>query len=183
MAATTRKHKSARAPTKSKKSKAVEAEGANDGVAKAEAKANVGTNAKVGALEGGGVVTPSSPANDVGPPPISAVRGDNATALMTMTLATKWGDNDKDEVADRRHCTATNEDAPILARGVVDDDAVVVIDKAPYPDDGEAGSAVAEATGEDGKGWASVVPMTMMTMEATGEDGEGGALVVPTTTM
>jgi hypothetical protein len=75
MAATTRKRKSARSPTKSKKSKAVEAEGANDGVAEAEAEANVEANAKAGASEGAGVITPSSPADDAGPPPVSAVGG------------------------------------------------------------------------------------------------------------
>ncbi len=77
--------------------------------------------------------------------------------------------------------SATAKDTPIPARGVVDDDAVVVIDKAPYPDDGEAGSAAAEATGEDGEGGALVVPTMTMTTEATGEDREGEALVMPTT--
>jgi hypothetical protein len=85
--------------------------------------------------------------------------------------------------ADRHHCAMINEDAPIPVRGVVDDDAPVVIDKAPYPNNGEARSAAVEATGEDGEGGASVVPSTTVTPEATGEDGEGGALVVPTTTM
>jgi hypothetical protein len=100
VAATTRKHKSACAPAKSKKSKAVEAEGANNEVAKAEAKAkakaDVQADAKGGALEGGGVVTPSSPADEDGPPPISAVGGENATALTMTTLVTKWGYDDKD---------------------------------------------------------------------------------------
>ncbi len=48
----------------------------------------------------------------------------------------------------------------------MDDDAGVVIDKAPYPDNGEAGSAAAEATGEDGEGGALVMPTTTMTMNA-----------------
>jgi hypothetical protein len=101
MAATIGKRKSARAPEKSKKSKAVEAEGANDRVteakAKAKAKVDVEADAKAGALEGGGAVTPSSPANEDGPPPVSAVGGDKLTVLTMPTLATKWGDNDKDE--------------------------------------------------------------------------------------
>ncbi len=75
MAATTRKCKSACTPAKSKKSKAVEAEGANNGVFEAKAKANVEAVAKTGASEGGGVITPSSPANNAGPPPVSAAGG------------------------------------------------------------------------------------------------------------
>jgi hypothetical protein len=90
---------------------------------------------------------------------------------MTTTLVTQWGDADEDEVADCHHCTATNKDAPILARGVVDDDAIVVIDEAPNPNNGEAGLAVAEATGKDGEGGTSVVLRTTMTTKATGEDG------------
>jgi hypothetical protein len=56
-----------------------------------------------------------------------------------MTLVTKGGDDDEDEVADCPHCAATNGDTPIFARGVVEDDVVVVIDKALYPNKGEAG--------------------------------------------
>jgi hypothetical protein len=134
MAATTHKRKSARAPAKSKKSKAVEAKGANNGVAEAKVEANVEADAEARALKGGGVVTPFSPASNAGPPPISAVGGDIETALTMTTLATKWGDDDEDKVADRRHRAATNKDAPIPTRGVVDNDAVVVIDEAPYPD-------------------------------------------------
>jgi hypothetical protein len=152
MAATTRKCKSACAPAKSKKSKAVEAEGANNGMAEAEAEADVLANAKAGASEGGEVVTLSSTANNAGPPPVSAVGGDNGTALTMTTLATKWGDDDEYKVPDCCHPATTDDDAPIPVRGVVDDDAVVVIDKAPYPKDGEAELAVAEATGEDGEG-------------------------------
>jgi hypothetical protein len=100
MAATTCKRKSARAPMKFKQSKVVEAKRANDGMAEAKAEADVEADAKAGASEGGRVVTPSSPANNAGPPPISAVGGDNATASMTTTSATKWGDDDKDKVAD-----------------------------------------------------------------------------------
>jgi hypothetical protein len=130
MAATTCNYKSARASVKSKKSKAFEAEGANNGVAEAEAKADVEADAEAGALEGGGVVTPSSPVDDASPPPVSAVGGDNATALTTTTLVAKWWDDDEDEVADHCHRASTNEDAPIPTRGVVEDDAIVVIDKA-----------------------------------------------------
>ena len=75
---------------------------ANNGVAKAKAeakaKADVQADAKGGVLEGGGVVTPSSPANKDGPLPVSAVGGDNATVLTVTTLATKWGNDDKDEL-------------------------------------------------------------------------------------
>ncbi len=49
-------------------------------MAEAKVEANVEADAEAGALEGGRIVTPSSPANNAGPPPISAVRGDNATA-------------------------------------------------------------------------------------------------------
>ncbi len=133
MAATTCKCKSTCTPAKSKKSKAVEAEGANNGVAeaKAEAEVNVKADAKARALERGGVVTPSSPANGAGPLPVSAVGGDNVTALTTTTLATKWGGNDEDEVTGCHHCTATNKNAPIPTKGVVDNDAIVVVGKAP----------------------------------------------------
>ncbi len=75
MAATTRKRKSAHVPMKSKKSKAVEAKGANNGVAEAKAKADVEADAKAGALEGGGVVTPSSPTNNAGPSPCLRCQG------------------------------------------------------------------------------------------------------------
>jgi hypothetical protein len=134
MAATTHKRKSACAPAKSKKSKAAEAKGANNGVAEAKVEANVEADAEARASKGGGVITPSSPANNAGPPPVSAVGGDIGTALTITTSATKWGGDDEDKVADLPHRAVTNKDAPIPARGVVDNDAVVVIDKAPYPD-------------------------------------------------
>ncbi len=67
-------------------------------MAEAKAKADVQADAKGVALEGGGVITPSSPANKDGSLPVSAVRGDNATALRMTTLATKWGDKDKDRL-------------------------------------------------------------------------------------
>jgi hypothetical protein len=89
MAATTCKRKSARAPAKSKKAKAAEAEGVNNGAS--VAKADADANAAARTLEGGGVTTPSSPTNDAGPPPVSAVGGDNGTALTMTTLATKGG--------------------------------------------------------------------------------------------
>ncbi len=63
----------------------------------------------------------------------------------------------------------------------MEDDAIVVIDEAPYPIDGEARLAAAEAMGEDREGGASVVPPTTMTTEAMEEDGDGGAPVMPTT--
>jgi hypothetical protein len=73
MAATMRKRKSAHPSAKSKKAKAAEAKGANDGAVEA--------NAKAGALEGGGVSTPFSPTNNASPPTISAIGVDDATAF------------------------------------------------------------------------------------------------------
>jgi hypothetical protein len=55
------------------------AKGANDGAAKADAEA--------GALEGGRVNTPFSPADNAGPPTISAIGVDDATVLTMMTTA------------------------------------------------------------------------------------------------
>ncbi len=83
MAATTRKLKSACPSMKSKKAKAAEAKRANNGATKADAEA--------GALEGGEVNTPFSPAEDTSPPTVSAIRVDDATALTTMTTAMKGG--------------------------------------------------------------------------------------------
>ncbi len=83
MAATTRKRKSACPSAKSKKAKVAEAEGANNRAAEA--------NANAGALEGGGVDTPFSPANDAGLSTVSAIGVDDATALTTMTTARKGG--------------------------------------------------------------------------------------------
>jgi hypothetical protein len=54
---------------------------------------------------------------------------------------------------------------PSLQGGGNNDVIVVVVD-APYPDKGEAGMAVAEATGEDGEGGASDVP-TISTMDTS----------------
>jgi hypothetical protein len=79
MAATTRKRKS-HASAKSKKAKAFKVDCANDGAAKADAKA--------GGLEGEVIDTPISFAdNTAGPPPVSAVGVDNETALTSMTTA------------------------------------------------------------------------------------------------
>jgi hypothetical protein len=60
----------------------------------------------------------------------------------------------------------TNKDAPLPARGGGDNDVIVVVVDAPYPNKGEAGMVAAEATGEDGEGGISVVP-TMSTMDAS----------------
>jgi hypothetical protein len=51
-------------------------------------------------------------------------------------------------------------------RGGGDNDAIIIVDKAPYPDKGEAGTAWVEAMGEDGEGGASLV-LTMMMTPAT----------------
>ncbi len=113
MAATTRKRKSACPSAKSKKAKAAEAKGANDGAAEA--------NAEAGASEGGGVNTPFSPADNAGPPTLSAIVVDDATALTTMTMATKGGDKDEDaDVVIAMTTTTTSaidEYTPLLARG------------------------------------------------------------------
>jgi hypothetical protein len=163
MAATTRKRKSACPSAKSKKAKAAKAKGANDGPAKADAKAR--------ALEGGGVNTPFSPADNAGPPTVSAIGVDDATALTTMTMAMNGGDEDKDANAIIAMTTTTtsaiDEYAP-LPQGGGDDDAILIIDKAPYPDKGEAGMGGVEATGEDGEGGASLVPTRMMTTATKG---------------
>ncbi len=91
MAATTRKCKSTHASAKFNKAKVAEDEGANNGAAEA--------NAKAGASEGGVVDTPISPANNAaGPPPVSAVGVDGATALMTMITAINGEDEDADAV-------------------------------------------------------------------------------------
>jgi hypothetical protein len=66
--------------------------------------------------------------------------------------------------------SAIDEYTPLPTRGGGGDDAIVIVDKAPYPDEGEAGMAAAEATGEDGKGGASVMPTTTMTTAIKGED-------------
>ncbi len=64
-------------------------------------------------------------------------------------------------------------------------DAFIIIDKAPYPDKGEAGTAGAEATGENGEGGALLVPTMSMTMATKGEDKDKDtdANAVTTTTM
>jgi hypothetical protein len=143
-----RKNKSACPTAKSKKAKGAKAEGANDGAAKADA--------KTGVLEGGGINTPFSPANNAGPPTISAIGVDDATALTTMTMAMKGGDEDKDVnaiiVMTTTTTSAIDEYAPLPMRGGRDYDAIVIVDKAPYPYKGEAGTAGAEATGEDREG-------------------------------
>jgi hypothetical protein len=99
--------------TKSKKAKAAEAKGANNGAAKADAKA--------GASEGGGVDTPFSPANDAGPPTVSAVGVHDVTALRTMTTATKGGGKGKDAnavIAMKTTMTSTiDKYAPLPTRG------------------------------------------------------------------
>jgi hypothetical protein len=165
MAATTRKRKSAHPSAKSKKAKAAKAEGANDGAAKADAEA--------GALVGGGVDTPFSPADNASPPTVSAIGVDDATALRMMTTATKGGDEDEATnavVAMMMTMTsAIDEYAPLSERGG-GDDAIVIVDKAPYPDEGEAGTVGAEATGEDREGGASLAPTTMMTTATKGGD-------------
>ncbi len=48
-----------------------------------------------------------------------------------------------------------------FTQGGGDNDAIVIVDKAPYPDKGEARTAGAEATGEAGEGGASVVDHCM----------------------
>jgi hypothetical protein len=83
MAATTRKCKSACPSTKSKKAKAAKAKGAKDGAAEADAEA--------GASEGGGVDTPFSPADNAGPPTVSAIGVDDVTTLTTMTTQQRGG--------------------------------------------------------------------------------------------
>jgi hypothetical protein len=108
-----RKRKSARPSAESKKARAAEAKGANDGAAE--------DNAKAGASEVGRVHPPFSPANDAGPPTISAIGVDDATALTTMTTATKGGDEDEDADAVVAMTTTTTsaieEYAPLPARG------------------------------------------------------------------
>jgi hypothetical protein len=52
---------------------------------------------------------------------------------------------------------AIDKYAPLPARGWGDNDAIVIVDKVPYPNEGEAGTAGVETTGEDGEGGASVV--------------------------
>jgi hypothetical protein len=49
-------------------------------------------------------------------------------------------------------------------------DAIVIVDKAPYPNKGEAGMAGAEATREDEEGGALLVPTMMMTTATMGVD-------------
>ncbi len=112
MAATTRKRKSTHASAKSKKAKAAKVEGANNGAAKASAKA--------GALEGEVVDTPISPANDAaGPPPVSAIGVDDATALTTMITAMNEEDKDADAVIamTTRRTSTTDKYTPLPARG------------------------------------------------------------------
>jgi hypothetical protein len=112
MAATTRKRKSTHASAKSKKAKAAEVEGANNGAAEADAKA--------GALEGGVVDTPISPADDAtGPPPVSAVGVDDATALTMMITAMNGEDEDADAVVamTTTMTSTTDEDTPLPERG------------------------------------------------------------------
>jgi hypothetical protein len=112
MAATTRKRKSA-CSKKAKAAKAAKAKGANNEVAEA--------NAEARALEGGGVDTPFSPANNAGPPTVSAIGVDDATALTMMTMATKGGDKDEDAnaiVATTMTTTSANDNyAPLPPRG------------------------------------------------------------------
>ncbi len=113
MAATMCKPKSACPSAKSKKAKAAKAEGANNEVAEADAEAR--------ASEGGRVDTPFSPANNAGPPTVSAIEVDDATALTTMTTAMKGGDEDKDAnaviVMTTMTTSAVDEYAPLPARG------------------------------------------------------------------
>ncbi len=73
----------------------------------------------------------------------------NAVAMTTMTTT-----------------ATTNKDAPLSVRGGGDDDGIIVIIDGLYPNKGEAGMAVAEATGDDGEGGASVMPTTS-TMDAS----------------
>jgi hypothetical protein len=89
-----------------------EVEGANNGAAEA--------NAKAGASEGGVVDTPISPAdNTAGPPPVSAVEVDDATALTTMITAMNGEEEDADAiVAMTTTTTSTTDEYPHLpARG------------------------------------------------------------------
>ena len=132
MAATTRKRKS-HASAKSKKAKAFEVDCANDGAAKADAKAR--------ALEGEVVDTPISFAdNTAGPPLVSAVGVDNETALTSVITAMNGEDEDANAVVAMTTTTtsATDEYSPLPARGEGDNDAAVIADKAPYPNEGVA---------------------------------------------
>jgi hypothetical protein len=125
-----RKRKSTHASTKSKKAKAAEVEGANNGAAEADA--------EVGALEGGVIDTPISPANDTAsPPPVSAIGVDDATALMTMIMAMNGEEEDADAVIAMTTITTSTTDkyTPLPARGG-DDDAAVIVDKVPHPNKG-----------------------------------------------
>ncbi len=112
MAATMCKHKSTHASAKSKKAKVADVKGANNGAAEADAEA--------GASEGGVVDTPISSANDAtGPPPISAVGVDDATALTMMITAMNGEDKDADAVIAMTTTTTstTDEYTPLPARG------------------------------------------------------------------
>ncbi len=112
MAATMRKRKPTHASTKSKKTKAAEVKGANNGAAEADAEA--------GASEGGVVDTPISPANNAaGPPLVSAVGDDDATALTTMITAMNGEDEDADAVVAMTTTTTSTTDkyTPLPARG------------------------------------------------------------------
>ncbi len=113
MAATMRKRKSACPSAKSKKAKVAKAKGANNRAAKA--------NPEAGASEGGGGDTPFSLANNAGPPIVSTIGVDDATALTAMTMAMKGGDKDKDTNAVVVMTTTTtfviDEYAPLPERG------------------------------------------------------------------
>ncbi len=112
MAATTRKRKSTHASAKSKNAKAAEVKGANNRAAEA--------NAKAGASEGGVVDTPISPANNTaGPPPVSAIGVDDATALTMMITAMNEEEEDADAVVAMTMTTTstTDEYTPLPARG------------------------------------------------------------------
>jgi hypothetical protein len=71
----------------------------------------------------------------------------------------------------------TDKDASFPARGGGgDDDVVIVFVDAQYPNKGEAGMVVAEATKEDREGGASVVMTTLtIDMSAAGK-GKGGVV-------
>jgi hypothetical protein len=174
MAANTHKRKSACPSTKSKKAKAAEAEGANDRAAEA--------NAEARALEGGGVNTPFFLTNNAGPPTVFTIGVDDVTALTMMTMATKGGDEDKDAdavvVMTTTTTSAIDKYAPLPARGG-DNDAIVIVDKALYPDKGEARMAGSEATGEDGEWGASLMPTTMMTTATKGGDKDEDTDAMP----
>jgi hypothetical protein len=64
-------------------------------------------------------------------------------------------------------------------QGGGDDDSIVIVDKALYPNKGEAGTAGPEAMGEDGEGGALLVLTTMMTTATKGGDKERIRMPVP----